>query len=312
MKAVRELLEKAKRTLGSGNRASIRTRDSDLLANFWFGEPYESRGLEFRLGKSHSTFCAEASIDDEDGDLHFRFVFLKIGTRATVRRFVPWAVRNKWYEKAKERRARIVEKAKTLGHGDSIPHHYELTPLGRTLFGVSIFESRCSLDIYRNDSAWSSIDKDFLPWEANGWTWSFDWKELLLGETKVEDGEVRSEDVNVVLPEGIYKAVVTSQQRRWQNQRSPIPAPWEWQQEIKIVEGTPAPAIPGKGTASHNLDDSATHSMSYAATKEPVFAWQIAKRFALDVLATRSKRASLDWVPSEGWPDLSRNEPVEA
>jgi hypothetical protein len=119
--------------------------------------------------------------------------------------------------------------------------------------------------------------------------------DLLLGRNKCTTVKESNGSCTVELPEGTYSGTYEIENRSWKRSR--------WFKvkrmrsiDIKIPKGLP---VPGKGENSWDCGDDAIYS-SYGPLETRTIA-EACKRLAKDVLKTRNKYASKNWIPEKGW-----------
>jgi hypothetical protein len=165
-----------------------------------------------------------------------------------------------------------------------LPYKWLPRDWGRTT-GIKLYEEYLWIDIWRDDSGWTEQKK----WQHI----SINWKRILFGRDRLTKTDLATEYLEVVLPEGRYKAKVNITQFKWTFKRFKKP--------LVIIRSDVQPEIPipipGKGENSWDIDDDAIYSFS-TAISNPHYA---AEALAKDVMETRRKRAGYDWMPTEGF-----------
>ena len=153
-------------------------------------------------------------------------------------------------------------------------------------------------DVWDGDHGWTHDQFTRWPWNGIGWNSSWLWRDWLLGDFKQEILSINVCRVPLEMPEGTYIATVTIQQfvhaRRW-GRRWVRPM---CRGSVEVEAGVPHP---GKGTAGHNLGDSASSHTAFAAEKARPSVASLIDQFRDEVLTLREERAGPGWVPTAGW-----------
>ncbi len=275
------------------------SKNSDHLVNLrlWFGEEYSSSPyLHFYITKgAHGLTLFDVVVGGEENpgvhsSLGLYFTFIHLG----LRNIIPWSWKRRSYEWAKR-------KSETIRSKQGYRYWYagDIDPLGGRVTGVSIHDGIIWWKFWNNDMAWSNEDNNNWPWLTNGWAWTWNVSDWLLGKHEHEKRTVRTcQNVNFVMPEGCYKGEVVIDRVRWN--RRWWNGTWYYRATAKVADGIP---IPGKGTCAHNCGDDATFSISFPVEKNEPLDWQVAQNMCMSVLKTRQRHGGLDWTPRGGWPD---------
>lgn len=101
--------------------------------------------------------------------------------------------------------------------------------------------------------------------------------------------------VKIQLPEGEYDLAMDFYTSYWHRPRSPFVRSIE---RVEITPDRPV-GIPGKGENSWDLDEDATFSSTQPVKGRTLE--QIAEDFKQDILETRGRRASKEWIPEKKW-----------
>lgn len=117
---------------------------------------------------------------------------------------------------------------------------------------------------------------------------------FLLGRMKYSQYGEQAHEVEIVMPEGRYPAVITTYTAVWKRARWPF-AKRVYKADIEVEGGIP---VPGKGDNSWDMDDDAIYSMSCSARTADEAAWKMFE----SVMGDRVRYARADWSPAGGWP----------
>ena len=229
----------------------------------WLTKEWDGPGLAVEVsgwpdGHRHTMLEFRFGGDDYDLGLalggHLWSIFLNL------QNVFPKGWRKSTYEWAR-RRAIELEKG---GRGRMCA--YELDPFQGRSIGVRIFGGSIWVDIWNDDSGWSSDDVKHLPWNGGGWKFNWSFQDFLLGKSRFEKELISDEDDRqVVMPEGTYPARVRIYRARWPRARDPFSWRHQYMHEVKVRDGVPHP---GKGTMAHNCGDDATFSLSFTEKEQ--------------------------------------------
>lgn len=154
--------------------------------------------------------------------------------------------------------------------------------------GIRFFDGGVWWDIWHTDMSWSNTTPR---WRHGNWHPL----DTLFGRTNYTSRDLRTERVEIPMPEGVYPATVRFFASTWQRPR------WPWApltRRLVRAEITPDRPIaePGKGENSYDQDDDAMYSLTTNAsrTEEAIAA------VVESVLRTRRRYGgSVEWQPAE-------------
>lgn len=152
-------------------------------------------------------------------------------------------------------------------------------------YGISLFEEYISIEFNRDDYGFSD------GWK--GYHKMIDWKKILFGKETYQNKVLGTERRYVEMPEGKYMATVKVEEATWTRKRFVKPLR---KIRYEITPDIPIPE-PGKGENGWDIDDDALHCITLSASSVEEALEETAK----SVMKTRIKRASENWVPSEGF-----------
>ena len=139
----------------------------------------------------------------------------------------------------------------------------------------------------------------------NFWTPSMSWSsktpkyrngcfhpvDFLFGRMKRSAELIKKVDIEVPMPEGVYKGTAKFENASWRRPRWP----WPWHRSVSChIELEKDIPVPGKGENSWDCDEDATHAM-YCSANTPV---EAVVKIVESVLSCRYQRAGLNWRPS--------------
>jgi len=142
--------------------------------------------------------------------------------------------------------------------------------------GIRVFDWSVWWDVWSNTMSWSNK----TPKWRDG---SFNVLDFVLGERQYSERDIESRDVDVPMPEGNYKGTVKMREATWKRPR------WFTYRLMRahIDMEEPIP-IPGKGSASYNCGDDATHGLTCPARTIP----EAVGKLVGSTLGTRMKRSN--------------------
>lgn len=257
----------------------------------WLREAYNrpSASLYADFHYRHIGLTVRVGGEDSDISIAFGLGFYVVASL----HFLPWSFRS-WTHKWADRRA---EANKARGLGSTWAH--ELDPMDGRETGFTVHDRSVWVNLWHNDSCWSSEDKKVWPWEGNGWNWTIHVVDRLLGDMKYEEGDVVDEqDTYVTMPEGRYPAHVEIRKVRWG--RRWWKGPWHYRASVELTSPI---LFEGKGENSWDCGEDGTYAMTLAAQRDRMSVHDATREVAMDALRTREKRGGMDWRPAKGWPE---------
>jgi len=134
--------------------------------------------------------------------------------------------------------------------------------------------------------------------DTSGWTherpkWrdgNVNFPDTLLGKFKHSERLLERRDIEIRMPEGVYKGVCEMKEGTWKRPRWPFPV-HVVRAHIDMTQPIP---IPGKGENSWDCGEDATHGSTFPARN---VADAIGKLTG-DILNTRERRAGRNWQPA--------------
>jgi hypothetical protein len=143
--------------------------------------------------------------------------------------------------------------------------------------GIRVFDWSVWWDVWSNTMSWSNK----TPKWRDG---SFNIPDFFLGKWKYSEKELESREVEIPMPEKTYNGTVKMQMATWKRPR------WFAKKIMRahIDMKDPIP-IPGKGSASYNCGDDATHSLTCPARNIP----EAVGKLVGSTLETRMKRSNI-------------------
>jgi hypothetical protein len=261
----------------------------------WNGDPHIEGEAAFTGFSDMQRLLLGTHFGGDNSDLSANIgigpLFLHVGLVG----FISGRIRTISYTKWAKRLAEIASQKR----GETI-HAYQVDPLdGRDLIRISVFDGSVWISFWHNGQGWSRDDKKHAPWFTNGWEWTFNVVDRILGKRDYEtQGKTEPKDCKVNLPEGQYRAKFSTWRCRWFRKRSPFGRRWKWRCEIEVPGGIP---IPGKGSAAYNCGEDATHSVCFGAQDEMDTEYSAGNRLAIDVIKRRQKYSGgAGWKPEAG------------
>ena len=149
---------------------------------------------------------------------------------------------------------------------------------------------------------WTDGALHIYPWcEPDSWKKGkrnvilFDPLNFFLGRQKYNRRSISNHESFIEMPEGRYPCTIELFEATWKRPRWPFPKRI-LRADTKVEGGIP---IPGKGDNSWDMEDDAIYSM-VAPAGTIGDAIQVIRSSAM---RDRERYATVDWVPSEGWPE---------
>lgn len=267
--------------------------DGSIIRYLWLGWPWSGPGISLEITR-HAGFGCTLTFggDESDGSLWFGLGAWGVSFHAF--QWLPGSWRARAYTWATRRAADLSRGVSRTGC-PVYPH--ELDPFEGRETGFYWVEGMLVVKLWGGDAGWSAEDARKAPWNGNGWITHLNVVGWIRGEGEVtrEPAEVTS--TPVIMPEGLYEAVVTMQRHRTAYRF--YTTPWAWRVSIEIIGGIP---LPGKGENEYDLDDDAVYVQTSGTQDLKPTAEGVAAALASEILQDRVKLAGPGWVPAGGWP----------
>lgn len=202
----------------------------------FFGEAWtNSPQIDYRFSvfKPKMRANAEIMIGGETNDLGIGLSFFVFSLYISLGKVISGKFKSKAYEKDKIKAEKLSLKRKRKVYA----HQIDIWDSGRTI-GFSIYIGHLFLYLWDSGAGWSNDQLKSMPWNSEGWNFSFNFEEFIIGELKAEWGEELIDDGMIFLEEGAYLLDIRRQLVTQRRSRFPFSKfPKKFYRALRVTNG---------------------------------------------------------------------------